>query len=384
MKTDLHSRSSVMAQRAIRHFLDHEFDRFFILAAVAFELLAKARLTEIHPTLIAADKDFDALLHLAGAEKHATTPPWSIRTIGAGEALTRCLKVQPELGDVAKDLRLLADVRNSVVHLGAVPKTDARRVFGSFLRASGILLKELPLTAEAYFGEFEPVVKAHLDKTAATATQLVVERIAAAKAGFKARYGDLPKTQIEMILQAIHASIRVEKYAEVFAECPSCKQSGVARGLMDVRWDADVDREGNVEGVFPTAKLIPQEFKCPVCLLQLKGALELKAAGLHTPLPIPDIDPSDFLTPETEPEYDPPDFDPSDFDFDPGDFDPSDADPGFDPSDFDPGDVDPGDFDPGDRDQGDVDRGDHDPGDRDPGDRDPGDDDPGDDDPGDR
>jgi hypothetical protein len=237
-----------MARRAIRHFIHEEFDWFFMLAAVAFELLAKARLAEIHPTLIAADRDFDALLHLAGAEKHTTTPPWSIKTIGAGEALTRCLKVQPELGDIAKDLRLLADVRNSVVHLGAVPKADARRVFVSFLRAGDILLKELPLSAAAYFGEFEPVVKAHLDKTAAKATQLAIERVAAAKAGFKERYGSLPPKQFETILQAITAATRLEKYAEVLAVCPSCQQSGVARGLLDVRWDVDVDREGNVEG----------------------------------------------------------------------------------------------------------------------------------------
>jgi hypothetical protein len=62
MKDKLLKQGVDATQRAIRHYLSGEYDQFFIQAAVSFELLGKARLAAIHPSLI-VDKDFDSFLH---------------------------------------------------------------------------------------------------------------------------------------------------------------------------------------------------------------------------------------------------------------------------------------------------------------------------------
>ena len=51
MRDKLLEQSADAAQRAIRHYLNKEFDQFFIQAAVSFELLGKAKLATIHPSL---------------------------------------------------------------------------------------------------------------------------------------------------------------------------------------------------------------------------------------------------------------------------------------------------------------------------------------------
>jgi hypothetical protein len=79
---------------------------------VFLELLAKARLAAIHPSLI-IDKDFDSLLHACAAGKHTKRLPWQVKTVTATEALKRCTQLHPELLTFESRLKLLAEYRNS-------------------------------------------------------------------------------------------------------------------------------------------------------------------------------------------------------------------------------------------------------------------------------
>ena len=62
------------------HYLKNEYDQFFIQAGISFELLGKARLATIHPSLI-IDKDFDSLLHACDAGKHSKRCPGMLRPL---------------------------------------------------------------------------------------------------------------------------------------------------------------------------------------------------------------------------------------------------------------------------------------------------------------
>src|SRR5947207_2129905 len=108
MKDNLLSSSKAAGRRAIGHYLNREYDQFLMQAALCFELLGKARLASIHPSLI-VDRDFDSLLHACATGTHARRPPWQIKTINATEVLLRCTQLHPRLGNFSARLRLLAD-----------------------------------------------------------------------------------------------------------------------------------------------------------------------------------------------------------------------------------------------------------------------------------
>jgi len=91
----------VAAERAIRHYLAPEYDQFLILAGHYFELIGKARLASIDPSLV-VDRNFDSLLLVCADGKHTQRPPWNIKTITATEMLRRCSQVHPRLKDFEK------------------------------------------------------------------------------------------------------------------------------------------------------------------------------------------------------------------------------------------------------------------------------------------
>src|SRR6266851_5103377 len=132
MKDQLLKRSAEAAQRAIRHYLAEEYDQFLIHACHCFELVGKARLAAIHPSLI-VDRDFDSFLHVCAAGKHARRPPWNIKSINATEVLARCSQLHPGLTDFSSRLKLLADFRNSAIHLGEVVEDERKEIFHAFL-----------------------------------------------------------------------------------------------------------------------------------------------------------------------------------------------------------------------------------------------------------
>jgi hypothetical protein len=117
MKENLKKRSLDAGQRAIHHYLHKEYDQFLMQAAMCFELLGKSRLATIHPSLI-VDRDFDSFLHVCAEGKHAKRAPWNIRTINATEVLKRCIQLHPALTDFKDRLGMLAEFRNSAIHLG--------------------------------------------------------------------------------------------------------------------------------------------------------------------------------------------------------------------------------------------------------------------------
>src|SRR5260370_11178835 len=138
MKDQLLKRSADAAQRAIRHYLAEEYDQFLIHAGHCFELVGKARLAAIHPSLI-VDRDFDSFLHVCAAGKHAKRPPWNIKTITATEVLTRCIQLHPALNDFNVRLRLLADYRNSAIHLGDIFDEEKKEILHAFVAGVSLI-----------------------------------------------------------------------------------------------------------------------------------------------------------------------------------------------------------------------------------------------------
>ena len=301
MKVKLLKQGADAAQRAIRHYLNGEYDQFFVQSSISFELLGKGCLAAIHPSLI-IDKDFDSLLHACAAGKHSKRAPWDLRTIAATEVLQRCTQLHPELLTFGPRLKLLAGYRNSTIHLGEVPEAEVKQLFQAYLAGSSVIANGLQLELDEVFGEFTEMVSKQLDESSAEVQRVVATKLARAKDAFRLRYVALDSDQLKTLVNVIEAGYKkdIEKYRDELVACPSCERMGVTSGDYDLDWDVDYDRDGAPLGASPFVTLKPSTFVCGVCGLSLDDASELKAAGLPDSINIEDFDPADFYP---EPDY---------------------------------------------------------------------------------
>lgn len=302
MKEKLIKQGSDAARRAIRHYLNGEHDQFFIQAAASFELLGKARLTAIHPSLI-VDRDFDSFLHACGEAKYAKKPPWNIKTITATEVLKRCTQIHPELSSFEKRLTLLADFRNSTIHLGEVPEAERTHLFRDYLAGISAIAAGTSLHLKDIFADFTDFVSKQLDQTLADVQRTVEEKLARAKDVLRTRFVGMPKDAVDVFARIAEAGYKqvMEKYRDDLIGCPVCEYLALASGEFVVDWDVDYDdHTGLPTNATPVVTLVPSSFHCQICGLELDGASELKAAGLPETIEITQIDPADFFD---EPDY---------------------------------------------------------------------------------
>jgi len=294
MKEQLVEKSADAAQRAIRHYLNKEYDQFFVQASVSFELLGKARLAAIHPSLI-VDKDFDSLLHACAAGKHSKRPPWNIKSITASEVLKRCTQLQPELKSYELRLMTLADYRSSVVHLGEVPEAEVTELLRAYLAAASAVAKWLGLKPVEMFGEFAEMVSKQLDESLARVQRLVAEKLALAKDNFKQRFAGLDTDQLQALIKLTENRYPLTKYESDLLPCPGCGNLGMVSGSYDVDWEPEYDdRSGDVTGAYPVVTLRASGFDCNLCGLALDSSFELEAAGLESSINVEEVDAADF------------------------------------------------------------------------------------------
>jgi hypothetical protein len=287
------------AQSSWRARLDNDSAVSLLHAATALELLMKARLASLDASLIAAPNDFDSLLHLCGESRHARTHPSWTKTITMNEALKRVGQVEPAFRNHEAPLRLLAHVRNGVIHAGA-SEEDGEGVFTPFLRACELLIQGVPeASREALWGEFESSVDARLSESAQEAEIVAVEAIAAARLAFDRHYGAMEDAAKAAALGAIAGSYDVTKYEQSLTECPACGQQALTDGTYEVEWEADWDQEGSrgepfIVGAYPIVTYRPGYLRCRVCGLELDGEEQLEAVGVEKSWNIEDADAADF------------------------------------------------------------------------------------------
>jgi len=298
MRDNLISKSSQWAQRAIKSYLDTEHELFFVQAGVSFELLGKAFLAGIHPSLI-VDKDFDSLLQVCGAGTHSKRPPGNIRTIGARDVVARVSQVLPQLKSYEQQLGLLADLRNGAVHLGVTGSTTFTDAIGPFLQATQTLLESCGQPFDTYFGAYTEIARKLLDESSQEIERRVAVKLARAREAYKEKFGELETKTVQQISGVIFKTYDFYKYQDEPEDCPACSELGVSSGDYEVEWEyADWD-DPTPE---PKVTLFVNHFLCKVCGLTLEGREEIKAAGLREKMEIEDVDAADFFEPDYEPD----------------------------------------------------------------------------------
>ncbi len=286
MKQALLTKSSEWTQKAIRSYLDGQYETFFVNAGIAFELLGKAFLAGIHPSLL-VDKDFDSLLQVCGAGSHSKRAPGNIRTIGAKDVISRTSQVLPQLKSYEQELGFLADMRNGAVHIGVIGAVNVVEIASVYFRATKVLAENCGQIPDQYFSIHSETVKKLIDDSSREIEKVVTIKVARAKQVFEEKYGELEIKLVDEIAEIIRQSYILEEYYDEYETCPACLKISLSSGTYEVEWEL-ADRDD--ETPEPIVRLNVERFICKICGLSLNGRDEIIAAKLQDKITIENVD----------------------------------------------------------------------------------------------
>jgi hypothetical protein len=261
---------------------------FQLWASLALELLAKASLAQIHPSLIVdVQKNPNSLLTAAGIEVNAR-----VATIGAEMAYARLKHTAaPRFNaGVFESCKTMAEMRNAHLHSGELPfhnrNTEAWE--GSFWHACEIILESMKLGLDDWLGAKEALATKELLKAIAEAKRAAAKkRISEAAAAFAER---VPKLKDREQLIAASLNQLAYRYRKSFKrslddhwgeKCPACQAQAVVGG--DQIYEDLADDQDNAEEGYEIVETgySAEELFCPTCGLSLLGEEALEEGGIE-------------------------------------------------------------------------------------------------------
>jgi len=280
-KSKLHAKRSLEANEAG---LDVECQ---LWAATALELLAKAQLARIHPSLIIEADNPNSLLEASGISTGTV-----IRTISASAAYARLKHTVPQFSTPVHDeCKKLAERRNAEFHSGgaacaAMPKEAWE---GDYWNAAALILSSMDLDLKEWLGADSEAPKSLLKEHRQAEKKAAVQRVKHHAALFKSTSkGKLGKAKFETFVKET-SKVDPEQYISLFHylyvkywrhKCPSCGAFGIAAG--DEEWEEPAEDQSNADYGYRIVErgYSPSEFHCPTCELSLVGDTAVYAAGI--------------------------------------------------------------------------------------------------------
>lgn len=260
-------------------------DEYQLWASLALELLGKAALAKIHPSLIVDPTHYESLFAASGINIST-----DIKTITAKTLFERLRHVIIAFDEsVKKFCTGISLRRNAELHSGETPFRTMRLEAweAQFWHASQTILEYMEATLENWLGASQAEApKAILKHAAEAKRQAVTIRIQRAKETFEAR----KKADREASLReaenrsAFHYKSLFTLVSDHEWECP-CPACGGKAFLAGVQVDEDIlDTYGDEDGAWEQVETsyAAEQFRCPVCDLFLDGSDEVEYAGLDT------------------------------------------------------------------------------------------------------
>ena len=260
--------------------VDHQLQAA-ISSGTAVELMLKAYLVGVAPSLIVEKGSKDSLLMVSGRGDLASVPARDFRSIQGGEALTTARQIIG--GSLHAPFPAVPQqpdsfvTRNGAAHMGLVDAERLRLAVVEMIRVIEALLPHMELGRERFWGTAAlPVADALLDEANDAIRHTFEAKMAAAKRQVYRLTSTLSSPEAaDQLLAALaarpHRSPPSE--ASVPSDCPVCDQVGeLYFDLVEVPAPADDPFE-----TAPT--LYPLAFVCMACGLNLNHD-ELEIAGV--------------------------------------------------------------------------------------------------------
>lgn len=282
-KEGLLSKSRVYVRRAFRAKQADDLDEYQLWASLALELLGKAALANIHPSLVVDPTHHESLFAASGVNIST-----DVKTISAKTLYGRLVHLSKYFDTKVRDFcDLISLRRNAELHSGEIPfqqmKLEAWE--GRYWRAAEIIAGMLDSSLEEWIGADEARAPKELVSAAAAATlEAAKRRVEQAREHFLAR----PKKERESALR-LSKTKHAYHYPEMFrlmsdhdwdVECPACTGRAFLAGIeyAEEILDTVAGDEGFEEEV--EKQYGAEEFQCPTCDLHLDSRQEIEAAGV--------------------------------------------------------------------------------------------------------
>ena len=254
-------------------------------AAGALELLAKAHLAGIHPSLVVESENTNSLLEACGI--HTST---KVRTINASVAYARLNHTVSHFSTpVIESCKKLADRRNAELHSGeaacaAMPYDGWE---GDFWNAADLILKSMDMDLQEWLGADakapKALLKAHRQAETNAAKQRVIHHASEFK---KTANGRLGRDKFKLFrADTLKLPTDYSDFHYLYSnywrhECPACKTWGTTAG--DLTWEDKAEDQDEADYGYEIIEraFSPSEFHCPTCGLSLVGDAAVSAAGI--------------------------------------------------------------------------------------------------------
>ncbi len=280
----LFGKAKAYVGRALLRRAQGDTDEYQLWASLALELLGKALLAGIHPSLVVDPTHSESLFAASGINIST-----DVKTITAKTLFERLRHIAPRFDEKVKKFCVsIALRRNAELHSGETPfktmRLDAWEA--QYWHAGQIILEQMDATLEDWLGATAAKAPTEIVKQAAAAKRQAVEiRVERAREEFEQKR----KTEREKIISDA-TSRGINHYADWFSvsydklwevECPSCRTRALLAG---VRFDEEVvDTYGDEHGAWEEVETqySAEEFMCPACELFLTDSEEIENAGLE-------------------------------------------------------------------------------------------------------
>lgn len=276
-KDALLSKAKLYFTKAFEEEKDSPF--FGIFCALGLELLARAALANISPTLLADNANAQGNILYALGKKDASGS-FKPKSLIVSSVLLICKEVISGFNEDCFKIALsLVERRNEELHTGggAFAEYNQDKWIAGFYLCCKVLSESMGESLISVFGKEEAkTAEVLITQDAEKVKKEVMDRISARKKVYEETVKDSGDSGAAMIAKGTFMiDIRTHQgYHKV--TCPCCGNSALIYGKEpDYGKEIIADDE-----VIVRKDVIPSSFKCDVCNLKLSSYAELKAAGL--------------------------------------------------------------------------------------------------------
>ena len=276
-------KSRVYIYRALECKASSDLDQYQFWASLSLELLGKAALSKIHPSLIVDPNHYFSILAASGIVLSTKT-----RTIQAHTLFKRLGYLSPNFDEkVKKFCDDISQRRNRELHSGEAPfrRMEPGSWQSEYWHSAHVILEILGISFEEWLGADDAKLPKSVVEGRESVLRILVTRLLDTA---KNQYESLSDSQREAKARDAEYTAKIffdeilgfEPDAEWEVSCPACQNIGFMAGMQYEEEYTDADEHGPwtvVERGFEG-----ELFYCPICGLKLQGFEELQMSRLPT------------------------------------------------------------------------------------------------------
>ena len=246
--------------------------KFAPWSTLSLELLARAALSNISPTLVAdARGNWRNLLHALDIQP--TIAKFNPRSVPISEVFDRLKELIPTFTSELEDFcQRHMSKRNEELHSGSTPLVGTRGTswLPAYYQACEVLLESMNESLERFFGESEAefaqaIMAASIDESAKSVRQEIdAHRVV------------WDNSSEDKELKALQSSTWATRQTGHRVFCPSCGCVAILSGEPIAPPLRSIEEDEITE----TFEYLPSRFECVACGLRISGLSRLSAAGL--------------------------------------------------------------------------------------------------------